>query len=526
MKPVYGNHLGWVINTQEDPEQRQRVQVFVPYLTNTLYKEWNQELTDIRFKNPNELGTQTLTVLQQVLPWAECASPIWGDSTSMKLNGPTGVLSVNGGSTFNPGAGVGGLDNVLSSGLQQGANANIYPFWDDIKSKYSGVQNWGIWGDAAHRLRKSDHNTGDALDVGISSTAQGTEISQYIINQAGSGGNPYNVKYLIFNGQIWSPSKGLRPYTGKNPHSGHIHISFNRGNSTGSTASGLTSPTPDQEGDQEGAANPLLSPVSDAAANPQKYMGLDSDKTANGITGQSSTGRDPRLNDRSPPQFGTTSSGSKYMYGVASSYGFKGDKDNGYNSLGMLRGQQPWYGQYPTVALNPNYAKQIGVSLPSKNSNGSWNLSNSLVTLQYGGRTVTAVYDENGMYITPNSQNKVVDLTPEALNALGVSKTGNVYGVAVAGGGNVAGGEFDTLPPIGGGVAQDGTQDPSDILQVNRAGNQGSEPDTTIGGNGSPNGMFSVPAFGSKVWVFFYDGDVQKPIYFASVIEPSSGQTS
>jgi hypothetical protein len=40
------------------------------------------------------------------------------------------------------------------------------------------------------------------------------------------------------------------------------------------------------------------------------------------------------------------------------------------------------------------------------------------------------------------------------------------------------------------------------------------------GGNyGSPNGVFSRPAVGAKVWVFFYGGDVMRPVYFGAVTE-------
>lgn len=46
---------------------------------------------------------------------------------------------------------------------------------------------------------------------------------------------------------------------------------------------------------------------------------------------------------------------------------------------------------------------------------------------------------------------------------------------------------------------------------------------TDIGTTGSPNGMFSVPALGAKVWVYFMHGDFQRPVYFANVIEQTTG---
>ena len=35
-------------------------------------------------------------------------------------------------------------------------------------------------------------------------------------------------------------------------------------------------------------------------------------------------------------------------------------------------------------------------------------------------------------------------------------------------------------------------------------------------------GFFSKPVVGAKVWVSFYGGDIQRPIYFASVLESNS----
>lgn len=40
--------------------------------------------------------------------------------------------------------------------------------------------------------------------------------------------------------------------------------------------------------------------------------------------------------------------------------------------------------------------------------------------------------------------------------------------------------------------------------------------DVTLGGAGSARGHFSIPDTNAKVWVFFHDGDTQRPVYFAS----------
>lgn len=74
----------------------------------------------------------------------------------------------------------------------------------------------------------SDHNTGFAVDITHDPIAFNCSIV-FVKLQS----DP-RVKYLIFKGQIWSQEKGLRDYTGSNPHNKHLHISIkdNCGNDT------------------------------------------------------------------------------------------------------------------------------------------------------------------------------------------------------------------------------------------------------------------------------------------------------
>jgi hypothetical protein len=67
----------------------------------------------------------------------------------------------------------------------------------------------------------SDHNSGYAVDVthdpvfGIDCAFAFIKLQQ-----------DKRVKYLIFNGKIWSAEKGNRDYTGSNQHKKHLHISI------------------------------------------------------------------------------------------------------------------------------------------------------------------------------------------------------------------------------------------------------------------------------------------------------------
>jgi hypothetical protein len=67
----------------------------------------------------------------------------------------------------------------------------------------------------------SDHNSGFAVDI-THDPVNGIDCAfAFIKLQADK-----RVKYLIFNGKIWSPEKGNRDYTGSNQHKKHLHISI------------------------------------------------------------------------------------------------------------------------------------------------------------------------------------------------------------------------------------------------------------------------------------------------------------
>ena len=78
-----------------------------------------------------------------------------------------------------------------------------------------------------HQNPNSDHNTGFAVDLthdklgGIDCFALFQQLK-----------NDKRVKYLIFQGKIWSTDRakeGDREYTGPNKHNKHLHISIKEG---------------------------------------------------------------------------------------------------------------------------------------------------------------------------------------------------------------------------------------------------------------------------------------------------------
>ena len=103
MEPIYGIHLGLVVSDGADPEGRNRIQVWIPHLSNTLYKSINSKLSDPKFnggkdlviKSPSDLNAvdpNILKTLRTTLPWAEYGAPLFGGSSG-NFNNATGITS-------------------------------------------------------------------------------------------------------------------------------------------------------------------------------------------------------------------------------------------------------------------------------------------------------------------------------------------------------------------------------------------------------------------------------------------------
>jgi hypothetical protein len=93
--PVYGNHIGIVINNN-DPEFRNRVQIFIPHLSMTVYDGWNSKMKDITL-GPGWLDSLDVSLqnrLMRSLPWAEAARPIFGGNGTLTNNPQTNQTQI------------------------------------------------------------------------------------------------------------------------------------------------------------------------------------------------------------------------------------------------------------------------------------------------------------------------------------------------------------------------------------------------------------------------------------------------
>ena len=98
MKKYYGNYLGIVVQNN-DPDRRGRCKVYIPHVSITVYEKWNENPRDKRFRFVGENVTSSLNEIiddvKDILPWAECASPISGGTGSGRYNAhdKTGSIS-------------------------------------------------------------------------------------------------------------------------------------------------------------------------------------------------------------------------------------------------------------------------------------------------------------------------------------------------------------------------------------------------------------------------------------------------
>lgn len=605
MQPVQGNHLGWVINTRSDPENRQRVQVFIPYLTNTVYRLWNSSFEDISFKNPVELGSDLLTLLQQTLPWAECAMPIFGGASSMKANGTTGVVTVNGGTTFptewqaSPGAG--GSDNILQTiaGLNtsgpwssidlarnqfKGGRPSSTPSSRIISLDFNSVNNSNASGaliiipnnasdsekqiakdyvDAVVTFARSNglsnygYQSGNVYPGVRTAAANGSGIGGYYHTEPFFSQDQAAVNLFVGNpgaySSILASTLGRLPgATFINPHEAGGNtgaaLTYN-GKTYSETAFASEFLQPELEKLKEGGLN---SPVDESVKNPESYTGLDSDTSGEGISGEGD------INGNAT----NISRGNATKYNKERNE--RGSTGDAFNSNNPNIGTFPWVladlaSQRPDL-VSGGYIKQITRNddpVYWDNTRKGWD--GPIYTIKkplyaqfnYGGKTYSALLNDVGSaygQTTLEGGNRLFDINYNGslLGQLGIPDNQNLKGVTnfdilgayngqplstTENGGTGALADSDTIVPYDPDTGQPLAQydpasaDSATMIEPNIPGNQGSQPDTTIAGNGSPNGFFSVPGFGAKVWVFFYDGDVQKPIYFASVVEPSAGAT-
>lgn len=94
----------------------------------------------------------------------------------------------------------------------------------DLIGNYFGLKTIGGW-------RASDpfpdHPAGLALDFMIDDIPNGRAVGDQIAATLIQYAAPYRIKYIIWQRRSWNPKRGTwAPYTGSNPHTDHVHATF------------------------------------------------------------------------------------------------------------------------------------------------------------------------------------------------------------------------------------------------------------------------------------------------------------
>jgi hypothetical protein len=98
VKEYNGMYLGIVIQNN-DPDRAGKVKVYVPHVTPNVYKNWYETHKDKKFnfvgKNIDSDLTDIIEPLKDILPWANCAMPLAGGSSSGRYNAYTQTGSIS-----------------------------------------------------------------------------------------------------------------------------------------------------------------------------------------------------------------------------------------------------------------------------------------------------------------------------------------------------------------------------------------------------------------------------------------------
>jgi hypothetical protein len=117
-----------------------------------------------------------------------------------------------------------------------------------VRQQYPDSTDLGI-GQACSVPGLSEHKEGRAWDFGVrvdnpSQDAEANALISWLL-ATDEYGNRYamarrlGVMYIIWDGHIWGSYKadeGWRPYSGPNPHTDHVHLSFDRAGALGQTS--------------------------------------------------------------------------------------------------------------------------------------------------------------------------------------------------------------------------------------------------------------------------------------------------
>lgn len=117
----------------------------------------------------------------------------------------------------------------------------VVAFKDWVLSGWGG-RSLGIVRECGLTGSKSGHYSGRAWDWGLKASDPvesrvAEDFLSWLLDNDAEMLRRAGIGYVIWDGQIWSPrSRSWRPYTGKSPHTEHVHFSFGPEGAAGKTS--------------------------------------------------------------------------------------------------------------------------------------------------------------------------------------------------------------------------------------------------------------------------------------------------
>lgn len=516
MKEYYGNHLGICINNK-DPENRGRVQIFVPHIMPALYEDWNELGEDIKLECvgnnlSNGLSSKTINKLTKILPWAEAAMPIVGNSVAGSYNPETGNFNL----TNTP-------ESVAGRTIP-GSTTPVGGSTFDLNSLPPNLQPYG------QTFLEAGQQTGvdPALLAAISmhETANGTSSAFRNKNNAmgisnASGPIAFNtVEESIFQ-QARTLARPTGPYAGKTTIAeiGSVYAPVGAGNDPFSLNQYWTKGVTNfyqklTKNRQVDISNPVTAPDASAAGavrppfsqpEPTSYLGAQPDQSAitqvNAPTpvtvgGTATARRGPALTSRTGATFKSGILDLTLPGGTTRSYQF--------NNGGFGAGAIP-AGDY--TVTNPRIRDTNGMVVDGVGY--SFDLNDVFDPNAGRERRLLRIHPDGGATGTLGCLGIVGDAATqrqfyEDMKLL-VDANGGNFNIKIT----------DDLPESGIPGASSGstpTLDAPSQFVKNTTGTTAVPLDTT----GMAQGMFAIPGPGAMLWVFFREGNPLFPVYFAA----------
>ena len=537
-------YIGLVINNK-DPKGRGRVQVFIPNITNTLYKNWNENTKDIKFRTlDSDIFNPEITQrLIDVLPWSEVTMPFFGGGTgapvNTQTNEPTPVPTdpvVSSPGEYMVGSGSAGIQipkrnlssngtvdvNRLSPAIQQ-KMANFVAAFPNavITSGAEGKAGDGIHGkNSAHYVENNSDGYGHAIDLRIRDVDAATQ-QRYVEWLAQNG----------FKGIGWEGD--------------HIHAqdtSTGGGNftfgPTGSKASLYQTPSWFQnfsnnftKGTYAASSSATPTTAAQTGAMPEKN-GINN--TSATVSNESSgtlklaADRQAKFSEelKNPETMKALAFLAKYEVGddpidqqawmetVVNRAQFRG-KSLSFELIDNVRYWGGWGGDYRASAEYKKFSEKDSPEFKStlnKVINGSnlTNLATDNASNEPGNRLadnrirsgVTGSWMKNGI-VVPAGTKEAEFLYRDKPFEKGASEYAKENGI----------------------IADSGqTPQPQKLNMICSSFNNNNVGSgmSSIGSAGGPIGMFSIPQVGAKAYVMFLDGNPLQPIVLGSFQDPSN----